>query len=121
MARPIHFEIEADDPVRAAAFYESAFGWIINEFGGGMPYWMITTGLASEQGINGGMRRRDPAIPHPVCNVIGVESIDSSIEKIISAGGKIAVPKMEVPTVGYLAYFTDTEGNWFGLIEPFGG
>jgi len=27
MSRPVHFEIHADDPGRARAFYESVFGW----------------------------------------------------------------------------------------------
>ena len=27
MPRPIHFEIHADDPDRAVAFYKGLFGW----------------------------------------------------------------------------------------------
>jgi predicted enzyme related to lactoylglutathione lyase len=29
MARPIHFELPADDPARAIAFYAEALGWEI--------------------------------------------------------------------------------------------
>jgi predicted enzyme related to lactoylglutathione lyase len=29
----------------------------------------------------------------------------------------VAVPKMAIPGVGWLAYCTDTEGNVFGLMQ----
>lgn len=34
MAKVIHFEIPADDPDRAVAFYTQAFGWKIESWGG---------------------------------------------------------------------------------------
>jgi len=43
-ARIVHFEIPADDPQRAAAFYKKAFGWKIEKWPGPMEYWMVTTG-----------------------------------------------------------------------------
>ena len=33
-------------------------------------------------------------------------------------GGKICVPKMAIPNVGWLAYAADPAGNVFGPIEP---
>jgi predicted enzyme related to lactoylglutathione lyase len=43
-------------------------------------------------------------------------SIDEWIERVKSAGGRIAVDKAEVPGVGgYYAYFIDSEGNRVGL------
>ncbi len=44
MPRPIHFEIPADDPDRAIAFYRDVFGWKFQKWEGPMPYWLITTG-----------------------------------------------------------------------------
>ena len=32
-------------------------------------------------------------------------------------GGRIVVPRMPIPTVGYLAYAKDTEGNVFGMMQ----
>jgi predicted enzyme related to lactoylglutathione lyase len=49
---------------------------------------------------------------------INVDNIDASIEKIQKQGGKIVQGKMEVPTVGFIAYFEDSEGNILGLIQP---
>ena len=33
------------------------------------------------------------------------------------AGGTLALPKMPVPGIGWLAYMKDTEGNIFGMIQ----
>ena len=33
MARVVHFELAADDPARAVAFYANVFGWQINQWG----------------------------------------------------------------------------------------
>ena len=59
-----HFEIYGDDPKSLAGFYQSLFGWKINEIPG-MEYWSVETvatnerGQASEPGsINGGMMKR---------------------------------------------------------------
>jgi uncharacterized protein len=52
-----------------------------------------------------------------VANSIGVESIDQTMEKVISSGGTLVVPKVTVPGMGSYCYFTDTEGNIHGLWE----
>jgi predicted enzyme related to lactoylglutathione lyase len=36
---------------------------------------------------------------------------------VAELGGSIAMPKMPVPTVGWLAYGKDTEGNLFGFMQ----
>ena len=41
MPRPIHFEVPADRPERAIAFYEQVFGWQFHKWDGPMPYWLI--------------------------------------------------------------------------------
>ena len=33
MPRPVHFDITADDPDRAVAFYEKVFGWKLTHWG----------------------------------------------------------------------------------------
>ena len=58
MQRPVHFDITADDPDRAVAFYEKVFGWKLTHWEGGpMDYWLIETGDA-QPGIDGGLSRR---------------------------------------------------------------
>ena len=40
MSKVIHFELPADDPRRAIAFYEKVFGWTISKWEGPMDYWL---------------------------------------------------------------------------------
>jgi len=116
MQRVIHFEIPADNPERAVEFYTKAFGWKIQKWPGPTDYWLVETGPATEPGINGGILKR----PHPgavTCNTIGVASLDDALKAVESAGGKVAVPKMPIPGVGWLAYCLDPEGNQFGMMQ----
>ena len=59
--RIVHFEIPADDPGRAIAFYGKAFGWTFDKWDGPMEYWMIKTG--DGPGIDGGVDEADVAGP----------------------------------------------------------
>ena len=49
---------------------------------------------------------------------IEVEDLDRYLAKTQGEGGKIALPKMPIPGVGWLAYCHDTEGNIFGMMQP---
>ena len=51
-----------------------------------------------------------------VCT-IEVESVDAKIEEAVAAGAIIAVPKMPIPGMGWLAYLIDTEKNIFGIMH----
>lgn len=116
MPRVTHFDISADDPDRAIKFYTGVFGWTIEKWKGPMEYWMVMTGPTDKPGIDGGIaKRNDPS--ERVTNTIDVPSVDDFAEKISRAGGKIIVPKMAIPGVGYFAMCLDTEGNPFGIME----
>ena len=52
-----------------------------------------------------------------IFNYIGVESVDQTIKKIEQSGGEILKPKSPIPSVGYYAFFKDTQGNRLGIIE----
>jgi predicted enzyme related to lactoylglutathione lyase len=116
MSRVIHFEIPAAKPERAVKFYEKAFGWKIEKWAGMMDYWNISTGGDKEPGINGAIMSNDGAIKQ-VVNTIGVKSLGEAAKKVLAAGGKRVSPDQTVPGIGYFAYFTDTEGNPFGLMQ----
>jgi predicted enzyme related to lactoylglutathione lyase len=115
MPRVVHFELPADEPDRAAAFYKSIFGWSFDKWGA-EEYWLITTGEKGQPGIDGGMGRRSPH-NQAVVNTVDVPSVDDYSAKVLAAGGKILMPKVAIPTVGWLAYCQDTEGNAFGIME----
>ena len=122
MNRVVHFEIHAENPERAIAFYTKCFEWKFTKWEGPMEYWIISTGDPKEPGIDGGLLRRhgvidgQAVIAYPC--TIQVANIDEMLKKVESAGGQIVLPKMPIPGVGWLFYAKDTEGNIFGLIQP---
>jgi predicted enzyme related to lactoylglutathione lyase len=130
MNRVVHFEIHAKDMDRMHKFYNAAFGWKITDLGAQMGnYRMIETGDNAADGkwpgINGGMNPRRGELPTDgqpvnafVCT-IGVDAIDAYIEKVLAAGGAMALDKMEIPGVGWLCYCKDPEGNIFGMMQSF--
>jgi predicted enzyme related to lactoylglutathione lyase len=116
MPRPIHFEIPADDPARAARFYEKVFGWSFQKWEGPMEYWMVSTGPDGTRGIDGGLMRREQPGASTV-NVVDVASVDETTRTVRSAGGTLVAPKMAVPGVGWVAYYMDPEKNVFGVMQ----
>src|SRR6185295_5857297 len=104
MNRVVHFEIHATDLERAKKFYNSVFGWEMQQMGSEYGnYVVIKTGpgmdemdkLAKDPGINGGMMQRNSPqqdsgkLPTAYVCIIGVDSIDSYMIKIEAAGGKL--------------------------------
>lgn len=116
MGRVIHFEIVADDAERTVKFYENVFGWKVQKWDGPMDYWFLMTGDENEPGIDGafGMRQSKDDI---TVNTIDVESVDETTKLIEKNGGEIVRPKGAVPGVGWLAYFKDSEGNLWGIMQ----
>lgn len=120
MPRITHFEIHADDPERAVAFYRDVFEWDITKWPGG-EYWLVTTGSDYEPGINGGIIRRqrqagETIIPSYVCSV-QVPVIDDYLKRIVAHGGSVVAGKKAVAGVGWLAYGKDTEDNMFAMFQ----
>jgi len=122
MARVTHFEIHAANTGTLIAFYTQLFGWKFQPWGNGS-YWLIETGPSAEAGINGGLVPRHGASPSEgaavnayVCTV-HVQSVDEAMSKAFALGGTLALPKMAVPTVGWLAYVKDPDGNILGLMQ----
>lgn len=114
MPKVVHFEIPADDPGRAVAFYRKAFGWKIEKFGP-MDYWLAVTGEKGEPGIDGAITTREQI--KSTTNTISVSSVEESSKRIEDAGGKVLTPKMPIQGVGWFAYCIDTEGNGFGILK----
>lgn len=121
MNRIVHFEIHAEDPARAITFYKKLFDWKIEPWGPPGLYWTVTTGPDAEPGINGGIVPRRGVIDGTaviafVCTV-RVTSVDEKVALALSLGGTLALPKMPIPGMGWLAYFKDTEGNILGVMQ----
>lgn len=114
-ARLIWFEIPADNPARAQAFYGKLFGWKFNALPHMADYWHMDTGGPDASPDGGLMKRLHPA--HGVTNYIHVPSVTRYIAKVKKLGGTICKPKTAVPGMGYFAICVDTENNVFALWE----
>ena len=113
MSRVVHFEIPATNPKQMIDFFVRVFNWKFKQFGAN-DYWIAETGSSNEPGINGAiMKRLHPQ--QPVTHDIQVDNIDETLKMIESHGGKIVVPKTELPSVGWRAFFKDPDGNIHGL------
>lgn len=123
MPRVVHFEVHASDPERAVSFYREMFGWSFEPWGPPGTYWLIRTGGSEAAGIDGGLvprRGPPPTDGQPVTgfvNTIDVPDVDDAVQRASSLGGTIALPKMAIPTVGWLAYLKDPDGNIFGVMQ----
>jgi predicted enzyme related to lactoylglutathione lyase len=94
----IWFEIPADNPERANAFYTNLFGWKINPFPGGGDYWHIDTGGADDTPDGALKGRKQPG--EPIVNYISVDSVAEFSKKIAKHGGKICMAQTAVPPLG---------------------
>ena len=117
----VHFEIFASDVKRARKFYEQVFGWQFE--GWGPPdFFRITTGPTEDPGLtHGALAKRDEGVPdEPIRSyrfTISVTSIEKSIAAVEKAGGKIRSSIADIPHVGKVAEFADTEGNIACVME----
>lgn len=116
MPRVVHFEIPMDEGGRGVAFYRDVFGWEITKWDGPMPYWLVKTGDSPEPGIDGGLTMRQQPGQSTVA-VVAVESVDETTDRVEAAGGSVVAPKMHIAGVGHVAYYQDTEGNVFSVIQ----
>ena len=114
-----HFEIPADDMVRAKKFYASVFRWKIQDVPG-MEYAMADSVETDQNrqpigGTNGGILKRNSEFANATSITITVEDVDKTIQDVIKAGGRLVREKKKFGNIGYVAYVNDTEGNIVGI------
>lgn len=116
MADPVvHFEIISPEAPNLQRFYGSVFGWRIavdNPFG----YGMVDT-RATGRGINGGIGTPLPGGRGHFTIYVQVPNIDAALSRVVTEGGRIALPKTTVPNGPTMAQFFDPAGHLMGLIE----
>jgi len=122
MDKVVHFEVPFDNKQRAMTFYSHCFGWHLVDMPQ-MNYVVATTVAVDEHqmpkepgAINGGLFQRPQEAPNPTIYV-GVTSVDESIKKVETAGGRVVTARTPIPGMGAYARVADTEGNIIGLFE----
>jgi predicted enzyme related to lactoylglutathione lyase len=112
MANPVvWFEVMGKNGENLRAFYGELFDWKF-EVNEEMNYGMVEAN--GGQGIPGGVGGGDQ---QHVTFYVSTPSINTSLEAITKRGGKILMPRTELPGGTILGMFADPEGNAVGLVE----
>lgn len=113
------FEIPVTNMERAKSFYDTVFSIKIQiqDFGGTLMGWFPF--IEGKLGASGSLIQNEAYEPSESKGVLiyfSTEDINSEINKVEAAGGKIIQPKTQIsPDIGYMALFIDCEGNRIAL------
>lgn len=113
------FEIPVTDMQRAKKFYDKVFDVNImldNMMGMEMGFFPFEDGNGKVSGALVKSDMHTPSMDGAVIYLNANPDIQKVVDRIESAGGKVVMPKTLInEQVGYMAFFTDTEGNKMGL------
>lgn len=114
------FEIPVSDIARAKKFYETIFNMTMGEMPDMFGMKMASFPIDPMSGkVGGALAQSDMHKPSAEGSVIYLNanpSIQTVLDRIEAAGGKVVMQKTQIsPEIGYMAFFTDTEGNHMGL------
>lgn len=109
MARISFIELPAADLGAAKAFYSSAFGWALTDFG---PSYACTMTGDVDLGLQADM---DDAPSAPL-TVIAVDDLDAALSAVQNAGGAISKPIFSFPG-GRRFQFRDPNGLELAVMQ----
>ncbi|MXN63366.1 VOC family protein [Stappia sp. GBMRC 2046] len=113
-------ELMAGDGASAFDFYASLFGWTKGEAMDMGPMGVYQLFEADGRGI-GGIMTKPADMPAPAWNYyFNVDGIDTAVERITGAGGRIVNGPMEVPGGSWIVHGLDPQGGFFALVGPKG-
>jgi len=112
------FEIPVTDISRAKTFYESIFEIKMQEMEmPGMKYAMFPFDPMNAK-VSGGLAQSSMHTPGSTGSIIYLNAnpdLQNVLDRINIAGGKVTMPKTSIGQNGFMAMFTDTEGNTVAL------
>ncbi len=108
----VWLDLVSKRPRSTEAFFHTVFGWKMTKDRKVPGFTFYTPTAEPEGGIRPRMTKEEPSnLPY-----IGVKSIDKTLVRIKAAGGKVLIPKTEIPP-GWLAVFRAPGGVVQGLLE----
>lgn len=113
------FEISVSDIKRSKKFYETVFGIEMDQqemMGMQMAFFPAEDMNAKVSGslVQGPMHK--PSSDGAKIYLNGNPDLTNALSKVEKAGGKVLMPKTKITDeIGFMAYFTDTEGNTIAL------
>lgn len=109
MARLNYVELPVSDVPSAKAFYESAFGWALTDFG---PTYAATLTGDTDIGLQGDSHEATKA---PLA-VIDVDDLEAALDAVMRAGGTLTRPIFAFPG-GRRFQFRDPAGNELACVK----
>ena len=116
------FEIPVTDMDRACKFYSEVFNIKIEGFDmtmGDMTMTMAMFPYNPEAGEVGGSlvktQDHEPNMQGTLIYLNGGDDLNTPLNNVENAGGKVILPKVPIGENGFMAMFIDTEGNRMGL------
>ncbi len=112
------FEISVEDINRAKKFYEAIFGIkmeVIEMMRMKMAFFPWKAGSGKASGGICESKMHKPGKDGVKIYLNGNPDLKKALSKVEKAGGKIKMPKTAIGENGFMAFFTDTEGNLIGL------
>jgi predicted enzyme related to lactoylglutathione lyase len=102
-----YIEINVSDMAAAKAFYSSAFGWELVDYG---PTY---AGIAGPDGEVGGLNGERTPVPGGPLVLLYSDDLDATVAAVVEAGGTIAEEPYDFPG-GRRFHFADPSGNVLG-------
>lgn len=110
MSRPSYFELPSRDIGAGKAFYESAFGWKMTEFGPSYASTMIGD-------VDFGLQSDPQEMTRAPLPVISVSDLNAALAAVTAAGGEIVKPIFAFPG-GRRFQALDPNGNEIAVMQP---
>ena len=133
----VHFEMGYNDRERMKKFYQTVFGWKMQQMGAEMGNYIVAqTTETDEKGmiktpgnINGGFYQKiENPLSHAPSVVIAVKDIQKAMKDVVAAGGEIlgamdekggrSMEPMIIPGVGLWISIKDSEDNRVSMLQP---
>lgn len=107
----VHVEIPAVNVESTSKFYQELFGWKLQHIPE-MNYTMWEDGSGSGGGFP---QVSDDTPAGRVLVYIDSDDIEADLKNAEKLGGKIILPKLEIPGTGWFGTFQDPDGNILAL------
>jgi uncharacterized protein len=116
------FEIPSTNFERAVRFYEAALDTQLQRHDIGMPMALFRYDEPATGGCIVQSASTEPSANGTLVYLDARPTVDAALERVKRAGGKVEGPAVKLPEdIGYIGFFTDTEGNRIGLHSKHNG
>ncbi len=103
----VWFELVTTAPAKAEAFYGEVLGWKTSSMSMGTESYTLINNRAAPIG---GLIAAEGKSPSHWISYVAVDDVDAALARVTKAGGTVASPAFDVPTIGRMAEIADPQG-----------